>query len=92
MSLIPVPEVREMVAVAKEYAAGKIHFSYMVGPTEHCVWWARVHGVHPAILALAKEWQLMADQVWNEWGQHADRLPEAEYRRRVTADLSGPAH
>lgn len=30
VSLIPVPEVRQMVAVAKEYAAGKVHFSYMV--------------------------------------------------------------
>ena len=89
MSLAPVPEIRAMVEVAKQFVAGEIHFSYMVGPAEQCLWWAKVHGAHPTILALAAEWQLLADRVWNEWGQHGPgvHLPVEEFRRRVAADL-----
>lgn len=87
MSLAPVPEVRAMVEVANRFVAGEVHFSYMVGPTEQCLWWAKVHGSHPAILALAAEWQLLADRVWNEYGQHGRALPVEEFRRRVAADL-----
>ncbi len=72
-------------------------FSYVVGPTGRCLLWAKVHGVHPAIIALAAQWQLLADQVWNEWGQDGPgvHLPVEEFRRRISADLgiasdSGP--
>ena len=87
MSLVAVPEVREMVAVAKRFVAGEAHFSRMVAPTEACLWWARVHGSDPAVVALAAEWQLLADRVWNEYGQHGQSLPVEEFRRRVAADL-----
>ena len=89
MSLAPVPEVRAMVEVAKQFVAGAVHFSDMIGPTEQCLWWAKVHGAHPAILTLAAEWQLLADRVWNEWGQHGRgvHLSVEEFRRRVAADL-----
>lgn len=89
MSLSPVPEVRAMVEMAKRFTAGEVHFSYMVGPTEQCLWWAKVHGIHPAIAALAMEWQLLADRVWNEYGQHGQPWSVEEFRRRVAADL-GP--
>jgi hypothetical protein len=87
MSLIPVPEVRIMVEAAKKFVAGESHFSSLVGPTEQCLWWARVHGALPAIVTLAKEWQELADRVWNECGQHRTSLPVEEFRRRVAADL-----
>jgi hypothetical protein len=87
VSLAPVAEVRHMVDVARRFVAGEIHFSYMVGPTEQCLWWAKVHDAHPAIIALATEWQLLADRVWNEYGQHGQALPVEEFRRRVASDL-----
>src|SRR5262245_25010554 len=87
MSLAPVPEVRDMVEVAKRFVAGEVHFSHMVAPTEACLLWARMHGADPAVLALAAEWQLLADRVWNEYGQHGQALPVEEFRRRVAADL-----
>jgi hypothetical protein len=68
VSLVPVPEVREMVEVARRFVAVEVHYSWMVGPTAACRWWAKVHGSHPAIVALATEWQLLADRVWNKWG------------------------
>jgi hypothetical protein len=76
-----------MVEVAKRFVAGEVHFSHMVASTEQCRWWGKVHGVHPAILTLAAEWQLLADRVWNEYGQHERPLPVDEFRRRVAADL-----
>jgi hypothetical protein len=87
MSLVPLPDVRAMVSVAKQFVAGDVHFSSMVKPTELCLFWGKVHGVHPAILALAQKWQLGADRVWNEYGQYAQSLPVEEFRREVAADL-----
>jgi hypothetical protein len=46
-----------------------------------------VYGLHPAIQQLASDWGLWVDQVWNEWGQHKESLPESELRRRIAADL-----
>ena len=91
MSLAPIPEVREMVAVAQRFVAGEVHFSHVLGPAELCAFWAKVHGAHPAIQALAAEWGLLADRVWNEWGQHGRgvHLPVEEFRRRVAEDLWG---
>lgn len=83
----PLPEVREMVETAKRYVRGEIHFSFLVGPTERCEFWARVYGVHPAIRQLAKDWMLWVDQTWNEWGQHPIKMSEAELRQRIAADL-----
>jgi len=83
----PVPEVRSLVEVATRFVAGEIHFSYMVSPAELCEWWAKVHGAHPAIRALAADWSLLADRVWNEYGQHKHPLSAEEFRRRVAADL-----
>lgn len=87
MSLAPVPEVRHMVEVAKHFVAGDVHFSDLIAPTGMCLLWCKVHGVHPAVSALATEWQLLADRVWNEYGQHGPSLPVEEFRRRVAADL-----
>jgi hypothetical protein len=89
VSLAPVPEVREMVEVARRFVAGEVHFSFLVGPTEACLLWATIHGAHPAIDALAAEWQSRADRVWNEWRQHGPGVhpPVEEFRRRVAADL-----
>lgn len=84
---LPLPEVREMVAAAVRYINGDIHFSYLVGPTTDCRYWAKVYGLHPAIQQLASDWSLWVDQVWNEWGQHKESLPESELRRRIATDL-----
>jgi len=89
--MLSLPEVREMVAAAKRFVSGEIHFSYLVGPTERCEFWAKVYGVHPAIHQLAAEWKMLVDQTWNEWGQHPVKLSEAELRRRIATDLGVPA-
>ena len=87
MPLTPLPEVRRMVSVARQYIAHEVHFSYIVEPARECKLWAKVYGVHPAIQALAAEWLLLADKVWNEYGQHYQPLSEGEFRRHVAADL-----
>ncbi len=93
MSLAPVPEVRKMVAVARRFVAGEVHFSQVLVPAELCAFWANVHGAHPAIRALAAEWAMLADRVWNEWGQHGPgvHLPVEDFRRRVAKDLGALA-
>jgi hypothetical protein len=90
VSLIPTPEVRRMVDVAKLFVAGEVHFSALIGPAESCFWWARVHGAHPSIIELARRWMLLADQVWNEYGQHEIALPVEVFRQRLAEDLMAP--
>jgi hypothetical protein len=85
--MAPLPELRWLVAVAERYVAGQCHFSEFFRPAHECELWGKVHGVHPAIIHLARDWSMWADQVWNEFGQHPQSLPEAEFRRRVAADL-----
>ena len=78
-----------MVDIARRFVAGEVHFSQVIGPAESCLLWAKVHGTHPAIRALSAEWGLLADRVWNEWGQHGHgvHLPVEDFRRRVAEDL-----
>ena len=91
MSLVPVPELRVMIATAKQFVANEVHFSFLVGPARECAWWAKVHGLHPAIQQLATDWQLGADLTWNEYWQHAIPITVDEFRSRVAADLGEAA-
>ncbi len=85
---VAVPEYREMVAVARRYLRGEVHFTALAGPTERAVFWGRVVGVHPAMHALAETWQRAVDAVWNEHGQHPVAMREDELRRRIADDLA----
>ena len=87
MSTVPVPEVRAMVAAAKQFVDGHIHFSELVGPITDCEWWARVHDANSAIHKLASDWLLLVDRTWNEYGQHSDPLTVDELRARIAEDL-----
>lgn len=79
MSLVPVPELRELVTAAKAFVAGDVHFSNMVEPADRCAFWAKVHGLHPSIVQLAVEWNLLADRAWNEYGQYAQPCPSRSF-------------
>lgn len=85
--LAPVPEMRRLVEVARAVVAGELHFSHLVGPTAECMLWTKIHGSHPAIRKLVAEWELLADQVWNDYGQHGPGLPVETLRRRLATDL-----
>ena len=86
-STSPIPEVREMVAAAKQFVAGDIHFSALVGPITVCEWWSRVHDAESRIHQLAVEWQQLVDRTWNEYGQHDDPLTVDQLRDRIGNDL-----
>ena len=87
MSLAPVPEIHELVAVAKSFVLGEKHFSEIVGPAQQCMWWCPVHNCHPEIQQLVADWYLMADRVWNEYGQHSNPMTVDEFRDQVARDL-----
>ncbi len=86
-SPIALPEARAMVAVALKYVAGGCHFTELIGAAMECEFWTRTHDVHPAIRELAVEWARLGDQVWNEWNQYGQSLPEERFKARVAADL-----
>jgi hypothetical protein len=87
MSTVPVPEFRKLVAVAKQFVAGEIHFCFLVGPLSDCRLWCKVHGSHHAIQLLVAEWELGVDRVWNEYRTYPETLPVEDYRRQLAADL-----
>ena len=76
-----------MVAAARQFAAGQIHFSALVGPITECEWWTRVHDADSRIHQLAVEWQELVDRTWNEFGQHDDPLTVEQLRARICEDL-----
>ncbi len=86
-STSPVPEVRAMVAAARQFVDDEIHFSALVGPITECEWWSRVHEADSRIHQLARDWQTLVDRTWNEFGQHPDPLTVGELRTRITEDL-----
>jgi hypothetical protein len=86
-SSAPIPEVRDMVAAARQFVAGEIHFSYLVRPIEACEWWSRVHDKDSDIHKLAADWSLLVDRTWNEYAQHSDPLTVDELRAKIADDL-----
>lgn len=98
MSLVPLPEIRELVAVATDFVHGNIHFSYVVTSTTDCVFWAKVHQVAPAIHEFILDWNCLGHRVWPEFPQlisgtchrckdgGAHLTPE-EYRKLLAVDL-----
>ena len=86
-TVLALDEVREMVAAARRYVNGEIHFSRLAAPTLNCRFWARVFNLHPAIQDLARRWTAWVDQRWNEWGQHPVSLTDKELRTLLANDL-----
>ena len=76
-----------MVAAARSFVVGDIHFSAMVEPIRSCQIWARVHNADDAILRLANDWSTLVDRTWNEFGLRSDPLTVDELRSRIAADL-----
>ncbi len=85
--VVAVPEVREMVAAARRFVDGEIHFSALVGPIALCEWWSRMNGEHSAVHDLAKRWELLVDRTWNEYGQHPNPLTVEELRQELIRDI-----
>lgn len=85
--VVAVPEVREMVAAARRFVDGEIHFSALVGPIALCEWWSRMNGEHSAVHVLAKRWELLVDRTWNEYGQHPNPLTVEELRQELIRDI-----
>ena len=83
----PVPECRDMVAAARAFVDGDIHFSAMVEPIRSCQIWACVHNADATILRLANDWSTLVDRAWNEFGLRSDPLTVEELRARISADF-----
>jgi hypothetical protein len=80
-----------MVAAARRYVNGEIHFSHLAGCTYECWFWSRRFNLHPAIQELARQWTMWVDQRWNEWGRHPVTLTDDELRALLAKDLDGSA-
>ncbi len=78
-----------MVAAAKQFVAGEIHFSELVGPITECEWWCRLYDTHSHIHRLAVEWHQLVDRTWNEYGQHDNPLTVEQLRMQLKDDV-GP--
>lgn len=87
-TLLDVPEVRDMVRLAREYLAGRTHFSALHAAAAECLLWLKVYKIHSGIRQLADDWTKWTCRRWNEWGQHAEPLTDQELRALIAADLA----
>ena len=84
----PFPEIAELIEVAKRFVAGEVHFSKLASLAGDLEFKTRAYSAHPSINKWAKEWALMADRCWNEYGQHDDPITETELRDWVREQLA----
>ena len=76
-----------MVIAARQFVAGEIHFTALVGPITQCKWWSRVHDADSRIHQLAVDWQTLVDRTWHEFGQHNDPLTVDQLSVLIRDDL-----
>ena len=84
----PFPELTKMIATAKRFLAGELHFSYLAGDAAQLQFAAKAYSAHPSIRRMADEWALMTDRCWNEYGQHRDTITVTELRDWVREQLA----
>jgi hypothetical protein len=68
-----------MIEAAHRYLDGAISIIELHGAVAQCAHAAKMFSAHPAITALAQEWQSMVDRCWNEWGHSPNPLTDGEF-------------
>ena len=87
MTTSPIPEVRAMVAAARQFVDGEIDFLALRGAVLECRISTRIHGADSKIERLASEWAQLIERTWNEWGISSDPLQVDQLRTRIAEDL-----
>ncbi|MEP3477868.1 MAG: hypothetical protein ABJZ55_01355 [Fuerstiella sp.] len=86
-SVSPIPEIRAMVAAARQFVDGEIDFLALRGPVLECQQCANRFNVDANIQRLTNEWAGFIERTWDEWGINPDPMPVEELRDRIAADL-----
>lgn len=83
----PLPELRNLVEVARAYLAGKVHYSHVCCAVPPFCDAARLFSAEPALKKMAEEWSTMAIRVWPEMAQIDNPITEAEFKQWVQTEL-----
>jgi hypothetical protein len=86
-SLLPITEVRDMIAVARRFVQGEATILDLYGGAVACEYWARNLGMHAEIAALAAKWRDLAEAHWNEFGMLKNPPTRAEVCAELLRDL-----
>lgn len=81
------PELKTLIEVARSYAAGEVHFSYVCNAVSCLVDATKYVPVEPKIKAMVKEWEFMSIRVWPELLRIPDPISEQEFLTWVQAQL-----
>lgn len=76
-----------MIQAARCYLDGAASITELHGAIAACAQATKAFSAHPAITALAQEWQGMVERCWDEWGLAAHPITEAEFREWLQHQL-----
>ena len=83
----PLPELRELLRVAREFVAGRVNYSFLCAELDGFYEMARILPVAPQIRVMGSEWIAMAMRVWPQMMPLDDPISEEEFRQWVGGQL-----
>ncbi len=78
--MLSVPELKNLVAVSREYVKGETGFAELHSAVSNCHKTSIVMGLDEQIQLLFMEYQGLVDRVWNEWGLQENPVTEDELK------------
>lgn len=88
VAAVLLPELRELLEVAKEFVAGRVNYSFVCAELDGFYGMACILPVAPQIRVMAAEWNAMAMRVWPEMMPLDDPISEEEFRQWVREQLT----
>ena len=84
---VSIPEVRELIRMARSYVAGETHFSYLCNAIGTFREAARLLPPGNAIRKMSEDWATMAIRVWPEMAGIENPISDDEFREWVRVQL-----
>ena len=87
MSAVQLPEIRELIQVARAYVNGQAHYSEICSVLDALNGALKYVTVNDVIIKMAREWTEMAIRFWPEMLPVSDPITEEEFKEWVRIQL-----
>lgn len=82
------PEIRDVVGIARSYVIGEVHYSHLCASIAALNEALMFVPAEPRIRSLASEWLSMAERAWPEMAQIENPISEQEFKEWVKNQLT----
>ena len=83
-----IPELRELIRLARAYAAGEIHFSYVCCASAALRDSSKLYVANKEIKKFASQWAEMSSRIWPELGRISNPISETEFKQWVCDQIA----